>query len=85
MAKTMFGKAKNPRLAKAISITSPSAFRKSIGKVKRLKGISPTTKKRALVLAKNRAGAFLHRKNLSSKERIQMGAIKRTPIPSMSI
>lgn len=81
--KSMFFPAKHPRLAKAISIKSPSAFKSSIGKVKHLKGYSAATKKRALVLARNRAGAQLGRSNLSGKEQREMRAIKNTAIPKM--
>lgn len=81
--KTLFGKAKSPRLAKAISIVSPAAFKASIKKVKALKGISALKKKRALVLAKNRALAQLARKNLSAKERKQFAAIAKIRIPKV--
>lgn len=79
--RTLFFKPTNPKLARAISITSPQQFRKSIGRVRKLKGISPTTKRRALTLAKNRAGAQLKRKTLSAGERKQFGAITRINIP----
>ena len=78
---TLFFKPKNPRLARAISITSPQQFRKSIGRVRKLKGISPTTKRRALVLAKNRANAQLKRRTLSAGERRQFTAISKIGIP----
>jgi len=81
MKKTLFFKAKNPKLAKAISITSPSSFRQSIKKVKKLKGLKPTTKRRALIAAKNRAKVQLKRKGLSIKERKQFSAISKTNIP----
>ena len=79
--KRLFSKPKNPKLAKAISITSPSAFNKSIKKVKGMSGFSETTKKRALVLAKNRAKVQLKRKNLSTKERKEFKKIASTKIP----
>ncbi len=78
---TLFFPPTNPRLARAISITSPQQFKKSIGRVRKLKGISPTTKRRALTLAKNRAGAQLKRKTLSVKERREFTAISRINIP----
>lgn len=81
--RSIFFKAKHPKLAKAISITSPSAFRLSIRRVKKLKGIAPVTKSRALVLARTRAKVMLKRKHLSFKERKEMGAISRIRIPKM--
>ena len=76
--KTMFFPPKNRSLAAKISICSPSAFRTSIQTFK--KGGLTLTEKRALVLARNRAGAQLHRKNLSAKERREMGIISRMKI-----
>ena len=78
---TLFFRPRNPQLARAISITSPEQFRKSISRVRKLKGISATTKRRALTLAKNRSGAQLKRKNLSPKERKQFRAITNIKIP----
>ncbi len=80
--RTLFFKAKDPRLARDISITSPSAFRESIKKLKR--GGVTLKEMRALQLAKNRAGAQLKRKNLSSKERKQFRAISKINIPKVS-
>ena len=74
---SIFFKAKNPRLAKAISIKSPSAFRQSISKVRRLKGFTKKQKQGALNLAKGRATAQLARRNLSSKERMEFRAIRK--------
>lgn len=79
--RTIFFKPKSKKLADAISITSPSQFRQSIQRVRKLKSISPITKRRALVLAQNRATVQLKRKALSLKERKQMGAISRIKIP----
>lgn len=76
-------KAPDPRLSKAISIASPSAFKASIGRVKMLKGISAQRKKAALSNARNIAGAQLKRKTLSAKERKQSTAIKNTRLPSL--
>ncbi len=73
--------AHNPRLSAAISIKTPTAFKSSIFKVKRLKGISPAKKKRALTLARTRAQLHLKRKNLSPRERKQMGRIAKTRLP----
>ena len=72
------GKPKSKYLARVISITSPTAFRKSIRTLKK-DGLS-VTEKRALILAQNRALAQLKRKNLSSKERKEMGAIGKIKI-----
>ncbi len=76
------GKPKDKRLARIISITSPTAFRKSIRTLK--KGGITLKEKRALVLARNRAGAQLDRKNLSSKERKQFKAITRMSLPPIT-
>ncbi len=75
--RTIFFKSRNPRLAKAISITSPSAFRESISRVRRLKGFTKKQKQGALNLAKGRATAMLARRNLSLKERREFTAIRR--------
>ncbi len=80
---TLFGgKPKSKRIARIINITSPTAFRKSIRLLE--KGGLSTHEKRALVLARNRAGAQLKRKNLSPRERKQMKAIKNQPLPKIS-
>lgn len=68
----------NKRLAKIISIESPKAFKKSIKELK--KGGLTTEEKRALVLARNRAGAMLNKKNLSFRERMEMTEIKNMEI-----
>ena len=80
---TIFFPPRNPRLSKAISIKSPSSFRESLRKVRKLKGISPLVKVRALALAKARATAQLQRPNISVVERAQFRAIRRMNIPSM--
>lgn len=77
--KTLFFPAKNERIARDISIKSPAAFRGSIKKLKR--GGLTTPEGRGLVLARNRAGAQLKRKNLSPKERREFTTISRTRIP----
>lgn len=76
--KGLFFKAKDKRLAKIISIKSPAAFRESIKILK--KGGLTTKEKRGLVLAKNRAGAILKKKNLSPKERKQFRTISKIKI-----
>lgn len=80
--KGLFAPAKNKRIAKIISITSPTAFRESIRKLKR--GGITTEKKRALVLARNRASAQTKRKNLSPKEMKQMKAISKISLPKIT-
>lgn len=74
---SIFFKAKFPRLAKAISITSPSAFRTSISRVKALEGFTKKQKQGALNLAKGRARAQLGRRNLSPKERREFTSITK--------
>jgi len=81
--RTLFFPAKSKRLAEAISITSPTAFRLSIRRVKRMRGISPGTKVKALVLAQNRAKAMLKRKRLSARERKQLREIAKIKIPKI--
>lgn len=81
MNRSLFGfKPKSAKLARLISIKSPSSFRKSIGRVRNLKGLSKTHKIRGLTLAKNRAKAQLGRKNLSLKKRNEFRIIARTKI-----
>ena len=80
--KTLFFPAKSKRLARIISIKSPTAFRKSIRTLK--KGGLKTNEKRALVLAQNRARAILKKKNLSIKERKQFREISKIKIPKIS-
>ncbi len=78
---TLFGKPKNKRLARIISITSPAAFRRSITTLN--KGGLTLEEKRALVLARTRATLQLKRKNLSPKERKQMREISKISIPKI--
>ena len=80
--RTLFSPAKSKRISKIINITSPSAFRKSISKLK--KGGLTLQEKRALVLARNRAGAQLKRKNLSANERKQFTAINKMALPKIT-
>ena len=72
----------NPRLARVISIESPTAFRKSVATLR--KGGLTGTEKQALVLAQNRARAQLKRKNLSPKERRQFRAIAAIKLPRVT-
>ena len=80
--KTIFIKPKSKRLARAIDITSPTAFKRSINKLK--KGGLTLREKRALVLGRNIASAHLRRKNLSPKERKQMTAIANMNLPKVT-
>lgn len=80
--KTLFFPAKSKRLARIISIKSPTAFRKSIRTLK--KGGVTLKEKRALVLAQNRARAILKKKNLSVKERKQFREISKIKLPKIS-
>ncbi len=77
--KTIFFKPKSKRLARAISIKSPTAFRKSIQVLK--KGGLTLQELRALSLAKGRATAQLKRKQLSLKERRQFKIISKIKLP----
>jgi len=74
-------KVKHKRLARKISITSPTSFRKSIKELK--KGGLNRKEKSALVLAQNRARAQLNRKNLSMKERKQFRQISKIKLPKL--
>jgi len=81
LKKSLFFPPKSKRLARIITIKTPSAFRKSI---KRLKKDGLTTKeKKVLVLARTRAKIMLKRKNLCVKERKQMREISRVRIPKI--
>ncbi len=82
LKRSLFFPPKNKRLARAITIKSPTAFRKSIKKLK--KGGLTTTEKKALVLARTRAKIQLKRKNLSPKERKQMREISRIKLPKIT-
>ena len=80
MTGTIFFKGKpNPRIANAINITSPHAFRMGMKKLQR--GGLSSKERSALVLGRNRATAQLMRKDLSIKERKQSLGISRTRIP----
>ena len=78
--RTMFGTTiKSKRRAKVITITSPTAFKRSIRLLR--KGRYTLGDQKALQLAKNRATAQLKRKTLSPKERKQMKVISKIIIP----
>jgi len=79
---TLFFKPKSKRLARIITIKSPTAFRESIRVLK--KGGLTTKEKRALVLAQNRARAQLKRKTLSPKEIRQFRAIAKVRLPAIT-
>lgn len=72
-------KIKSKRRANIISITSPTAFRRSIREIR--KGNYTLGDYRALVLAKTRATLMLKKKNLSAKERKQFKEISKINIP----
>lgn len=78
----LFQKPKNKRLARDISIKSPTAFKASIRKIR--KGGVTLEEKRALVLARTRAQVQLKRKNLSPVERTQMRRIANTKLPAIT-
>ena len=80
--RSLFFPARDERLARDISITSPSAFRKSIRTIR--KGGVTVKERRGLVLAQNRADAQLNRKNLSPKERREFSEIVRIRIPKVT-
>ena len=80
--RTLFFEPMDMELAEDISIRSPEEFRESIKKVE--KGGVTTKEKRGLVLAKNRAGAQLKRKNLSPKERRAFTEISKTRLPKVT-
>jgi hypothetical protein len=81
--KSLFFPPRNKRIAKIISIKSPSAFKISISKLR--EGGITITEKRSLVLAKNRAKAQLKRKNLSPKERKQFKMIVAMKLPNITL
>jgi len=73
---------KDPRLAKAISITSPQKFRESI---KRLgSGGYTLTEIKALSAAKGAARLQLGRKRLSPKERKEFEKITKIKLPKVT-
>lgn len=80
--KSLFFPPKNKRLARAISIETPNAFRNSIRRLMR-NGLS-LEEFRALNLAKTRARLALRRPNLSLSEERQMREISRVRIPKPS-
>jgi hypothetical protein len=80
--RTIFFPPRHRKLAEIISIASPAAFRESIRTLKKM-GIG-AREKRALVLAQNRAKAMLKKKSLSEKERRELQAIARTPLPPVT-
>lgn len=83
MNKGIFNTGKpNKRIANAINIKSPTAFKESITKLR--KGGVTGKEKKALVLAQNRAKAQLKRKHLSSNERKQFRQIVKIKLPKVS-
>ena len=80
--RSIFFPAKSKRLARAISIESPTAFRRSIKKLKR-EGLT-LRERRALMLARTRAAVQLKRKRLSMKERRQFRTISKMEIPRVT-
>ncbi len=72
----------NKRLARDITIVSPSAFDRSIKTIK--KGGVTLKEHRGLVLAQNRSRAQLQRPNLSLKERIQFNVIASRKLPKVT-
>jgi len=79
--KSLFFPAKDKKLARKISITSPKAFKASIKKVS--KGGVTLEEKRALTLARTRAKVQLRRPNLSFKERKQFFMIANMKLPKV--
>lgn len=79
---SIFFKPKNRRLAEKISITSPTAFRKSIRELAK-NGLTLKEKK-ALVVARTRSKLQLKRKDLSPKERKQFKTISKMNIPKVT-
>ena len=82
MNKSLFFKPKDKKLAKIISIETPSGFKASVKKLS-VGGIS-LKEKRALELAQTRAMLQLRRKALSDKERRQMEIISKIKIPKVA-
>ncbi|KKN48501.1 hypothetical protein LCGC14_0651940 [marine sediment metagenome] len=82
ITKSIFFPPKDKALARKISIKSPTAFRRSIRKL-RLGGIT-LKERRALTLAKTRATVQLKRNNLSSNERRQFRSISQINIPKVT-
>ncbi len=80
-SRSLFNKPKSKKLARDISIKSPTAFKRSISKLKKSNGRLSVREGRGLVLAQNRARVQLRRRNLSVKERRQFTAITKIKIP----
>ena len=80
--KSLFFPPKNKRLARTITIKTPSAFRKSIRTL--TKGGVTVTEKKALALAKKRAVVQLKKGDLSTKERSQFTMISKIKLPKLS-
>ncbi len=80
--KSLFFEPKSKKLARQISITSPAAFQRSIGIIKK-DGVT-LNESRALILAQNRAKAQLQRKNLSLRERIEFNTIANIKLPKVT-
>lgn len=80
--KNLFFPPKNKALARKISIKSPTAFKRSIKKLK--SGGITLKEKRALTLARTRAMVQLKRRNLSPKERKQFRMISKINLPKVS-
>lgn len=79
--KTMFRKPKSQKLAKMVSIESPTSAKigasmlvRHFNKLSRRP--SKVATKRAAVLAANRAGAMLKKKDLSRKERVELRKVR---------
>jgi len=79
--KSIFFPPKHKKIARVISIKSPSAFKRSIQTLKK-RGLN-LTEKRALTLARTRAKIQLKRRNLSAKERKQFKVIAGMRIPKV--
>ena len=79
--KSLFFAPRNKRIARIVSVKSPTAFRRSIRTLKQ-DGLN-RTEKRALTLARTRAKIQLKRKHLSMKERKQFKAIAGMRIPKV--
>lgn len=80
--KELFFPVSNKRIAAAIDITSPHAFKRSIKTLE--KGGMTAEERKALVLARTRSKLQLRRRNLSMKERRQFSKIAKTDIPSIT-
>lgn len=74
----LFGPPKSKRLARIVSISSPSAYNESVNILRR--GGLTHNERQALLFARTRAMLQLRRKNLSSRERLQFKKIVRTKL-----